>query len=137
MKSTYTFPAIFSYDDDGISISFPDLPGCLSCAETTEEALRDAEEVLGLFLYNMEKDGETIPEATPLEKIKLESSEEKIVLVKVWMPLVRSEMETASVKKTLTIPAWLNEIAEANGVNFSQVLQAALKEYLGVKEKTS
>ena len=54
---------------------------------------------------------------------------------KVWMPIVRNEMETASVKKTLTIPAWLNKLAEEKQVNYSQILQAALKDYLGVRER--
>ena len=133
MKSTYTFPALFDYANDGVSISFPDLPGCLSYSETTEEALKDAEEVLGLYLYNIEDENEAIPEPTPLNNIQCEPNQ-KTVLIKVWMPLVRNEMETASVKKTLTIPAWLNKLAEEKQVNYSQILQAALKDYLGVKE---
>lgn len=133
MKSTYTFPALFDYANDGISISFPDLPGCLSHSETTEEALKDAEEVLGLYLYNMEDENESIPEPTPLNNIQCEPNQ-KTVLIKVWMPIVRNEMETASVKKTLTIPAWLNKLAEEKQVNYSQILQAALKDYLGVKD---
>ncbi len=134
MKNSYVFPAIFNYAEDGISINFPDLPGCLSCADTTEEALFNAEEVLGLFLYGLEKDGELIPESTPLESIRC-SQDEKAVLIKVWMPLARHDIENTSVKKTLTIPQWLNEIAEASKVNFSQVLQAALKDYLGIQNR--
>lgn len=133
MKNTYTFPAIFHYANDGISISFPDLPGCLSYSESTEEALKDAEEVLGLYLYNMEDKNESIPEPIPLDKIQCESNQ-KTVLIKIWMPIIRNEMETASVKKTLTIPAWLNKLAEEKQVNYSQILQAALKDYLGVRE---
>jgi predicted RNase H-like HicB family nuclease len=135
MRNTYTFPALFDYADDGISISFPDLPECLSCSETTEEALKDAEEVLGLCLYNREDDNEPIPEPTPLDKVQCEPNQ-KTVLIKAWMPLVRNEMETASIKKTLTIPAWLNKLAEDKQVNYSHVLQAALKDYLGVGERT-
>ncbi len=134
MRNTYTFPAIFDYADDGISIIFPDLPECFSCSETTEEALKDAEKVLGLCLYNMEDNNEPTPEPTPLDKVQCEPNQ-KTVLIKVWMPIVRNEMETASVKKTLTIPAWLNKLAEEQQVNYSQILQAALKDYLGVKER--
>ncbi|HZK18046.1 MAG TPA: type II toxin-antitoxin system HicB family antitoxin [Clostridia bacterium] len=133
MKSLYTFPAIFEYADDGISIEFPDLPGCLSCADTTEEALINAEEALGLFLYGIERDGEDTPSPTPLENIAC-SGNQKAVLVKVWMPIVRHEIENTSIKKTLTIPQWLNEIAEENKVNFSQILQAALKDYLNLRK---
>lgn len=134
MRNTYIFPAIFTYAEDGISIEFPDLPGCLSCADTTEEALLYAKEVLGLYLYGLEKDGEKIPEPTSLENIHC-THNEKAVLIKVWMPLARHEIENTSVRKTLTIPQWLNEIAEENNVNFSKVLQAALKDYLGIQNR--
>lgn len=134
MRNSYMFQAIFTYDKDGISIEFPNLPGCLSCAGTTEEALFNAEEVLGLFLYGIEKDGEIIPEPTPFEDIQC-AKDQKAVLIEVWMPLVRHEIENTSVKKTLTIPPWLNEIAKANKVNFSQTLQAALKDYLNIQDR--
>ena len=132
MKDSYEFVAIFNYAEDGISISFPDLPGCLSCADTTNEAIKNAEEVLGLVLYDMEEENENIPEPTSLENVKC-AENEKAVLISVWMPLVRNEIEEQSVKKTLTIPQWLNKMAEKENVNFSKLLQAALKDYLKVK----
>ena len=134
MKDSYEFVAIFDYAEDGISISFPDLPGCLSCADTTEEAIKNAEEVLGLVLYDMEQEKEKIPVSTPLENIKCKSNQ-KPILINVWMPLVRNELDEQSVKKTLTIPQWLNILAEQENVNFSKILQAALKDYLKVKRK--
>ena len=70
MKDTYEYIAIFDYAEDGINIYFPDLPGCLSCADTTKEALKNAQEVLGLYMTCLEDDGIEIPEPTPLEKIK-------------------------------------------------------------------
>lgn len=134
MKNEYAYPAIFNYANDGISISFPDLLGCLSSADSTDEAFKSAEEVLGLWLYNLEDEKEEIPDPTPIEKVICQTNE-RVFLIKTWMPLVRNEIETYSVKKTLTIPYWLNQIAEAKKVNYSQILQAALKEYLGVKER--
>lgn len=132
MKESYEFIAIFEYAKDGINIRFPDIEEAISCASTTKEALKNAKEVLELTLYNREEEGIEIPEATPLENIKCNENE-KTVTVSVWMPLVRSEMEEQSVKKTLTIPGWLNKLAEEQNVNFSKVLQAALKEYLKIK----
>ncbi len=132
MKDSYEFVAVFNYAKDGISISFPDLPGCLSCADTTDEAIKNAEEVLGLVLYDMETEKEKIPEATPLEKIKC-TENERAVIISIWMPLVRNEIEEQSIKKTLTIPQWLNKLAENENVNFSKLLQSALKDYLKVK----
>jgi len=129
MKKRYEFIAVFNYADDGISIEFPDLPGCLPCADTTEEAIKNAKEAMGLHLFGMERDGDEIPEPTPLEKIQLESGDIPI-LIDVFMPTVRDRMKTRFVKKTLSLPAWLADQADAEGVNFSKVFQNALIDYL-------
>lgn len=70
MKDTYIYPAVFDYADDGISIEFPDLPGCLPCADTTDEAVKNSREALLLHIYGMEQDGEELPEPTPIDRIK-------------------------------------------------------------------
>lgn len=133
-KDRYIYPAVFSYEDDGISIEFPDLPGCLTCGDTTEEALKNAKEAMELYMYGLEEDGEDIPSPTEIKNIKI-GANETIVLIDVWMVPVRDYMENRAIKKTLTIPKWLNEMAEENGVNFSHILQNALKEYLGLNHK--
>ena len=129
MKSTYIYPAILTYEHNGISIEFPDLPGCLPCADTTEEAARNAKEAMGLHLWGMEKDNDPIPEPTDVSKLKY-SDGEIPMLVEVFMPPIRERLNNKYVKKTLSIPQWLNAEAEHAGVNFSQVLQNGLKEYL-------
>lgn len=128
--NNYTFPAFFYYDDDGISIEFPDLPGCLPCAQTSEEAFRNAKEALGLHLFGMEQDGDPIPDPTPVRELHPEEGA-VIAMVDVFMPSVRDRINNRVVKKTLTLPAWLNREAEAANVNFSLVLQEGLKHYLG------
>ncbi|MBN1035800.1 UNVERIFIED_ORG: HicB family protein [Clostridium botulinum] len=130
-KDMYVFPAIFTYDNDGISIEFPDLPGCLSCADTTHEAIKMAKEALALHLYGMEEDNENIPKDTPINNLTLLENQIPM-LIEVYMPLYRTAIENQSIKKTLTIPQWLNKLAEKNEINFSQILQAALKEQLGI-----
>jgi len=131
MKDKYVYPAIFDYADDGISIEFPDLPGCFSCADTDEEALLMAEDVLGLYMENVEAEGEDIPEPSNLKDISVEDNQ-KTVLISVWMPLVRKAINNKSVKKTLTIPQWLDMMAREQDLNFSYVLQEALKKELNV-----
>ena len=126
----YAYPAFFYYDDDGISIEFPDLPGCLPCAGSSEEAFRNAKEALGLHLYGMERDGDVIPPPTPVKDLCPDDGG-VITMVDVFMPSVRDRINNRVVKKTLPIPAWLNREAEAAHVNFSQVLQDGLKTYLG------
>jgi len=133
MKDTYVYPAIISIDDDGISVEFPDLPGCVSCAETTEEAAKNANEALRLHLWGLEKDNDDIPGPTDIRSLQLESNQIPL-LVEVFMPPVRERLNNRFVKKTLSLPAWLNAEAEAKGVNFSQILQAGIKEYLKIAE---
>ncbi|MCC8014698.1 MAG: type II toxin-antitoxin system HicB family antitoxin [Eubacterium sp.] len=133
MKGT-TYFAIFEPSKTGYGVYFPDLPGCITVGKDLEEAEKMAEEALGLHLWGMEKDNDEIPEATnpPFEEIKEAEEGSFVMPVTVYMPLVRNEMDNKAVKKTLTIPYWLNQIAEENKVNFSQILQTALKECLGV-----
>ncbi|MCF6097722.1 type II toxin-antitoxin system HicB family antitoxin [Thermovorax subterraneus] len=133
-KDVYVYPAIFTYAEDGISIEFPDLPGCLPCAKTTEEAIKNAKEAMALHLWGMEKDGDPIPEPTPVDKIHVKENQ-AIMLIEVYMPVYREAIENQSVKKTLTIPQWLNRLAEEKKVNFSQLLQAALKKHLGIHDR--
>ncbi|MDP2857274.1 MAG: type II toxin-antitoxin system HicB family antitoxin [Bacillota bacterium] len=133
VKQTYLYPAIFHFEDDGVGVAFPDLPGCYTNAKTSEEAMKMAKDALGLHLYGMEQDGDPIPPPSDPASIALQPGE-AIVFVEIFMPLVRDMLEERAVKKTLTIPEWLNDLAEERGVNFSQVLQSGLKQCLGLSE---
>lgn len=132
MKNYYAFPAFFYFDEDGISIEFPDLPGCLPCAQTQEEAFRNAKEALGQHLYGMEQDHDPIPEPTPVNQLSPEDGG-VVVMVEVFMPAVRERMNNKSVNRTVTLPAWLNAAAQERNINFSQVLQDALKSQIGTR----
>ncbi|NQX61834.1 type II toxin-antitoxin system HicB family antitoxin [Paenibacillus qinlingensis] len=136
-KDRYVFPAIFDYADDGITVTFPDLPGAITCGDTDSEALRMAKECLALHLYGMERDNDDIPEPSAAKALRnvANSTNEVIVLIEVWMPPFRDEMANKAVKKTLTIPKWLDDIAAENNVNYSHVLQDALKTHLGVSDR--
>ena len=132
----YTYPAILTFDDDGISIEFPDLPGCLSCADTIDEAVHNAHEVMGLYMYGLEEDGETIPEpANPLEVMKMLEGNQTLTLVREYMPVARAQVRKAYVKKMCTVPAWLVEEGKREGLNFSQVLQEGLMVKLGHQKR--
>ncbi|WP_341349679.1 type II toxin-antitoxin system HicB family antitoxin [Clostridium hydrogeniformans] len=130
----YIFPARFVTVDNGYSIDFPDLPGCISWGDTLENSLKMSKEALELHLWGMEDDNEEIPNPSLPQNIEVEKGE-FIVPIEVYMPPVRDEMRNKAVKKTLTIPYWLDEEAKRQSINFSQVLQFALKEKLGIKER--
>lgn len=133
MKDIYMYPAVISFDDDGLSVEFPDIHGCFSCADTPEEAAKNAKEALGLHLWSMEKDGDSIPNPTSITNIVLEEGQIPL-MVEVFMPPIRERQANRFVKKTLSIPSWLNEEAERVNVNFSQTLQKALKEELQLRD---
>ena len=127
---SYTYTAVFTHEEDGgYSVRFPQLDGCITQGDSFEEARQNAIDAMSLHLYGMEQDGEEIPSA----KCEVETESRDIaVVITAWMTPFRDEMENRAVKKTLTIPAWLNEAAEKLSVNYSQILQSALKDYIGV-----
>lgn len=135
MMDIYIFPALFEPSEDGgYCITFPDLPGCITEGDSLDEAMYMAKDALELYLFNLEDDCEAIPTPSAPENIETEKHA-FVVPVKAYMPLIREEMANKSVKKTLTIPYWLNKAAESSHINFSQVLQFALKERLGMIDK--
>ena len=128
----YVYPAVFTPEPEGYSINFPDLESCYTSAPTLEEGMEMAADVLCLTLYGLEEEGKPIPAASDLRTMKTEG--------KAFVSLVRCDTieyrrfyDNKAVKKTLTIPAWLNTMAERNGVNFSMVLQTALKHELNIQ----
>ena len=98
MKDHYIFPAILNYAEDGISVSFPDLPGCLTCAQDTETAVSRAKEALGLYLYDSEQSSESIPHPSDIPALNLGDGDAAI-LIHVFMPAVRSRVKNVSVQK--------------------------------------
>ncbi|WP_445430042.1 type II toxin-antitoxin system HicB family antitoxin [Bacillus atrophaeus] len=135
----YLFPAIFDAGEDGrdgYTITFPDLPGCISEGDNVEDAMSMAKDALEGFLYGMEEDGEDIPSPSAPNDIKVPATG-FVVMISAWTDIVRDEIENKAVKKTLTVPKWLAEAAEKEGVNFSQLLQFALRERLGMNKRSS
>ncbi|HHW41610.1 MAG TPA: type II toxin-antitoxin system HicB family antitoxin [Syntrophomonadaceae bacterium] len=133
----YIFPAVFDPGNDGTpgyTVTFPDLPGCITEGSDINEAMAMAKDALAGFLYGMEEDGEAIPIPSDPSKINLPPGA-FIALVEAWTDIVKDEMENKTVKKTLTIPKWLNDAAEKQGINFSHVLQFALKQQLGIRSR--
>lgn len=130
MNKIYYYPAIFTAEEVGFCVRFPDIPGCYTEGDTIEEAYKMAASAIGL--YAQQDDGKfEFPEASAPNSIMLEK-DEFLVLVEFNLIEYLKNTSDRAVKKTLTIPSWLNNLAEQNNVNFSNVLQNALKEYLNV-----
>ncbi len=133
-RVTAVYPAIFSHDNDGITITFPDLPGCISCAQTDEEALHMARDALGAWIVATEDLVEPVPPPSRISDLHPDPNE-AVCLVDAWLPIFREERRAGSVKKNVTVPLWLNVLAEKAGLNFSQILQAGLKSSLGIQDR--
>ena len=134
MKKTerYVYPAIFTYKaGQEIAVVFPDLDVATSGADDNE-ALLSARELLGCVLYGLEEDNEEIPSPTPLSDVTT-AENERAVLVDVYMPSIRMAKINRSVNRTVTLPAWLNAAALERNINFSQVLQDALKSQMHIE----
>lgn len=133
LKEIYVYPAIFTREEGGFCVDFPDVPGASTSGDSMEEAVLNAKEVLSLSLYAIETDGGELPKTS--EVLEKEIGENQfIMMIDVWMPYYRSKIKTHYVKKTLTIPSELNALAEERKINFSRLLRKALAESLGVKE---
>lgn len=124
MKKEYMFPAVLNFTEKHIEITFPDLEEALSQADTIEQAMRRSQEVLTLTIESKLEDNEEIPEPTDLNKIELTENQRTILVYCNINKKIKYD------KKTLTIPHDLNVAAEAAGLNFSQILQKALRDEL-------
>lgn len=126
------YPAVFHAEEvGGYSVDFPDLLGCVTEGDTLEEAISMAEDALGIYLYSLKEDGEAYPQPSNPADIEL-SGRDFVSLITYDEVAYLKRTDSHSVKKTLSIPAWLNAQAENSGINFSQTLQKALKQELKI-----
>lgn len=125
------YPAIFTKEKVGYSVYVPDIPGCNTQGDTMSEASDMAFDAIGLCISVMLDDGKEIPVPSAPDTFKL-AENEFVVMISFDFEEYSRMSDTRAVKKTLTIPAWLNTMSEREGINFSAVLQAALKEKLNI-----
>ena len=128
------YPACFYPSEDGYTVVFPDLPGCVTEGDTLSEAMEMAIDAASGWLLDEVEENKQLPKATDIKKVIPNEYENGFVsLIGVDLDEYSLKYGNKAVKKTLTIPAWLNTIAEENNVNFSHVLQGALKDQLGIQ----
>ncbi len=127
------YPALFhEAEEGGFWITFPDIPECMTQGEDMQEAYEMAVGALGLALAEKEGEKKQIPVASNPQDIQIEPNS-FLVVIEFDMAEYRRKHCSRAVKKTLSIPEWLNEAAIRQNINFSQVLQEALLEKVGVK----
>jgi len=130
MKGGYVYPAVFTVLEDGkYDVVFPDLDGCYTFGDDLKDAIEMAQDVLALTLYDYEAEKRPIPAPSDGKAIDLKEDQFVNYIAADTMEY-RKRFNNKAVKKTLTIPEWMNEAATAAGLNFSQVLQEALTQKL-------
>ncbi|AVP64126.1 HicB family protein [Clostridium botulinum] len=134
-KENYIFPAIITkLAENDYNISFPNFEHIISYGENLENAYIMAEDALALEIFDLWDDKEEIPDPVDMNSLTLEN-DQTLILVKLNLKDILKKYDDKAVKKTLTIPSWLNKIAEENKVNFSQILKTGLMEHLNINEK--
>lgn len=131
MENKFYYPAILQKEDVGYSIWINDIDGCVSQGDTFEEAIENIHAALGLFFEDYIETNSNIPKPTDPENIALEKDQILAIINFDWNEY-QAKYGNKAIKKTLTIPSWLNSIAEAQHINFSSVLQTALKDILKI-----
>jgi len=124
MKTKFAYPAIFIKEESGFFVEFPDIKPCYTEGSTLEEAVIMAKDVLESSIEYILEQGESLPSPSDIDTLQ----GDKIMLIVADIENIKSQ--TRYVKKTLSIPYWLNIAAEKEHINFSGVLQEALKERL-------
>lgn len=124
----YIFPAIFEKNNDGsYTITFPDLPGCISEGKSLSDAINMAEKALSQWIEYLLEEKETIPTPSDINSI--------IILKNQFVNLIRAEIrDNRAVRRTVSIPGWLDTKATDAGISLSKVLQDALKKQFSVQD---
>lgn len=133
MQENYTYPVIFDdSENDYTDLIFPDFEDAMTSAYTDQDSIKVSQDFLALTLQNYLDEQKEPPTPSLIQDIKLKSNQQ-CVFINVWMPYHRSQIKETYIKKTLTIPSWLDIIAKNNNINFSQTLVKALKKELKIK----
>jgi len=132
--SKISYPAVFHKENDSYWVEFPDLPGCFSDGNTIEDAFYQAKEALGLYLEHKDALFKLkIKQPTSYEVVANQYNNNRVLRIEYDSIEFGKKYKSKAIKKTLSIPEWLNEEAERNNISFSQVLQDALIEKLNLK----
>ena len=123
----YIYPAVFYPEEDGrYSVIFPDLNDLATYGDTLADAFAMAQEACGQYFFTSLRDGEHLPSPSSLDDVQKEDAHALVNMVCVNLDAYARAYDDKAVKKTLSIPAWLNTACENLGINFSKVLKDAL-----------
>ena len=126
MKEIYVYPTIVRKMGEEIKVSFLDFPDLIAVADDENEIIRAAQEVLALTILDYVDQGKKLPEPS--------MASGNIIYIHVWMPYFKNTTKEIYVKKSVTIPQWLDILAKERNINFSAALVKGVKKELGIEE---
>ena len=127
-KDFVVYPAIFSPENECFNVTFPDIPEAITFGEGFEQSVQMAQEALGIVIY----DQSDLPEPSAQKDIKV-AGDDFVVMIALDLADYRRKFCSKTIRKNTSIPEWLNDLAEREHLNFSQILTKALKRELGIK----
>lgn len=129
----YVYPAILTQEDDGIIVSIPDVEGARADGATMEEALENADDVLNLMLLTMEEKHMDTKPPTPIASLDVPKGS-TVALVRSDTFAYSKKVDTRDIRKSVSIPAWMDSLAREHNLNFSNVLQNAICRELNIAQ---
>lgn len=134
MTNSFIYPVVVEKaSDGGYGLYFPDFPGTAVVTDDVVDGIRKAKEMLISRILEVEEKGWQPPIPSEFDAIEDLEPTDRIVFVDVFLPPYREEASNKAVTKNCTMPKWLKEAGEEAGLNFSQLLQSAIKEALGIE----
>ena len=127
----YIYPAIFTEEKDGVLVDFPDLPNCYTDGANLEEAFENAEDALALALWHLEEECADIPVPSAPATLTVPKSA-SVALVRADTLPVRQMNDMRTVRKNVTLPSWMDTLARERNINFSKLLQNAIRKECGI-----
>ena len=128
---TYVYPALFVKEDESIIVTFPDLEDTFTDGATMQEAFENAEDVLNLMLWNREEEKDDIPMPSSPEQITV-PQEATLAMIKADTLAYRKLHDQKTIRRSITIPSWLDTLARERNINFSQLMQNAIRRECGI-----
>lgn len=133
MKENFIYPVVFHTGEGGqTDVSFPDFPEIMTCVEEGVDAISEVQELLAGVLLQYEAENKKAPEPSEENTIKVNEGD-RLVYIHLWLPYYRNRTKEIYIKKSVTIPQWLDILAKENDISFSAALVRGVKEELGIQ----
>lgn len=130
----YIYTAVFTQSEDGAKVyaRVPDLPGCITTGRDLQDAIDQISDAAAGWLVVAEDEDMPIPAATPQSNLE-RTEADAFSMVQIDTIAYRAQTDTRAVRKNVSLPAWMANLADKQGINCSQILQEGLRRQFGLQ----